>query len=82
MKVKELIEQLQQFDPEMRVMTTQTDPTDYNYKVDIKQVIEGDCIDDSGCYDEDGNEIDLPTFTEDDENWPKIKAVLIDIGDV
>ena len=38
MTVKQLIEQLQQFNPETPVLGTCTDPSDFNYKSPIKGI--------------------------------------------
>ncbi len=74
MNVKELIEQLSQYDPETEVMGMVTDPTDWTYKVDIES-IEFDSPHDDGSVDNDDNDYD-----EDDEYVGK-KVVLINLGD-
>lgn len=73
MNVKELIEQLSQYDPETEVMGMVTDPTDWTYKVDIES-IEFDSPHDDGSVDYDDNDYD-----EDDEYVGK-KVVLINLG--
>ena len=53
MKVKELIEQLSKFDPEMDVLSEfDSDGDDFMIKVDLKTVYEGDNVDDSNWEDD------------------------------
>jgi len=48
MTVKQLIEQLNQFNPETPVLGLCTDPTDYTYKVPIKSIFLGSPFDSNG----------------------------------
>ena len=53
MKVKELIEKLSKFDPEMDVLGEfDSDGDDFMVKVDLKKVYKGDNIDDSNWEDD------------------------------
>ena len=53
MKVKELIEQLSKFDPEMDVLGEfDSDGDDFFVKVDLKKVYKGNNIDDSNWEDD------------------------------
>ena len=58
MKVKDLINELSQFDPETEVLGMCSDPTDFVYKVSIKSVNFGDPYDSNGYSGIDGSEID------------------------
>jgi hypothetical protein len=53
MKVKQLIEKLSKFDPEMDVLGEfDSDGDDFMVKVDLKKVYKGDNIDDSNWEDD------------------------------
>ena len=53
MKVKELIEKLNKFNPEMEVLGEfDSDGDDFMIKVDVEKVYKGDGLDDSSDYDE------------------------------
>jgi hypothetical protein len=53
MKVKELIEKLNKFNPEMEVLGEfDSDGDDFMVKVDVEKVYKGDGFDDSSDYDE------------------------------
>ena len=53
MKVKELIQQLSKFDPEMDVLSEfDSDGDGFMIKVDLKTVYEGDNVDDSNWEDD------------------------------
>ena len=53
MKVKELIEKLNKFNPEMEVLGEfDSDGDDFMVKVDVEKVYKGDGLDDSSDYDE------------------------------
>ena len=53
MKVKELIEKLNKFNPEMEVLGEfDSDGDDFMVKVDVSEVYKGDGLDDSSDYDE------------------------------
>jgi hypothetical protein len=59
MTVKELIEHLNQFDSEAKVIFTHLDHTDWLYKVDMNEwdITSGDEEDDEDFYDENDNYI-------------------------
>jgi hypothetical protein len=53
MKVKELIEKLNKFNPEMEVLGEfDSDGDDFMVKVDVEKVYKGNGLDDSSDYDE------------------------------
>lgn len=83
MTVKQLIEQLQQFNPETQVLGTCTDPTDFNYKSPIKSIFLGDPFDSNGYSGVDNSEIDDYNELYDDEGeFIGEKVLLINLGDV
>jgi hypothetical protein len=80
MTVKQLIEKLQEFDPETVVVGTCTDPTDFTYINTIESVELGDPIDSNGnSYFEDEDE---DKDYDEEYNYIGPKVVLINIGDV
>ena len=87
MKVKDLINELSQFDPETEVLGMCSDPTDFVYKVSIKSVNFGDPYDSNGYSGIDGSEIDwVECYDEDGDTGKEIyigtPVVLINLGDV
>ena len=83
MTVKQLIEQLNQFNPETPVLGMCTDPTDFNYKSPIKSIFLGDPFDSNGYSGVDNSEIDDYDELYDDEGeFIGEKVLLIDLGDV
>ena len=83
MTVKQLIEQLQQFDSETLVLGTCTDPSDFNYKSPIKSIFLDSPFDSNGYSGVDGSEIDDYDELYDDEGeFIGEKVLLIDLGDV
>lgn len=83
MTVKQLIEQLNQFNPETPVLGMCTDPTDFNYKVNIKSIFLGDPFDSNGFSGVDNSEIDDYNELYDDEGeFIGEKVLLINLGDV
>jgi len=97
MTIKQLIEQLSQFDPNTEVLGTCTDPTDYTYKVKIESIELGSPYDDNGYSGVDGsliNDLYVDEYNEetgeeiqsepyDDEyNYIGPKVLLINIGDI
>lgn len=83
MTVKQLIEQLNQFNPETPVLGMCTDPTDFNYKSPIKSIFLGDPFDSNGYSGVDNSEIDDYDELYDDEGeFIGEKVLLINLGDV
>lgn len=85
MTVKELIEQLSTFDPEMEVLGTVTDPTDYTYKSKIQNITIDSPFDTNGYSGIDDEELDWGKhYDENEETGEDIyigpKVVLIDLG--
>lgn len=72
MKVKDLIQELSEFDPEMDVVVKTTDPGGYTYSTTIDSIDVGSEFDDNGFSGIDGHEVG-----EDDNN---IGVVVIDLG--
>jgi hypothetical protein len=82
MTIKQLIEQLSQFDPNTEVLGTCTDPTDYTYKVKIESIELGSPYDDNGYSGVDGSLSDSADGYNDDGDYVGTKVLLINIGDV
>ncbi len=82
MTVKQLIDQLSQFDPNTEVLGMCTDPTDYTYKVQIESIELGNPFDDNGYSGVDGSLNDNDEYYDEDDNYVGPKVVLINIGDV
>jgi len=87
MTVKQLIEQLNQFNPETQVLGLCTDPTDFNYKSPIKSIFLGDPFDSNGYSGVDSSELDWDVHYYEDETMgePEYigpKVVLLNLGDV
>jgi hypothetical protein len=74
MTVKELINHLQQFESETKVMFSHLDHTDYMYKLDLREedVVLGDVVSDH--YDED-NEL-----WDDEDNYCGPEVVLFNLS--
>ena len=74
MTVKELINHLQQFDSETKVMFSHLDDTDFLYKVDLNKedVVLGDVVSDH--YDEDNELFD------DEDNYIGPEVVLFNLN--
>lgn len=79
MKVKDLIKQLSEFDPETEVIGSCTDPTDYTYMVPIESVKLDSPYDSNGYSGVDGSEVTGDEWSEDDD-YIGPKVVVIDLG--
>jgi hypothetical protein len=84
MTVKELIEQLKQFDLETPVIGMCTDPTGYTYKVPISEVVSDSPYDSNGYSGVDGSEMDkdVKYWDHDIDEYIGPEVVLIDLGTV
>lgn len=87
MNVKELIDKLQQFDPETEVVCSIMDHTDFGYKVPIGKIELGDPYDESGYSAIDNSEKDWDEcYYEDDDTEEPVyigpKCVVIDLGQI
>jgi hypothetical protein len=89
MTVKELIETLNQFDPETEVIGSCIDPTDYKYKVPINSIEIDSPYDSNGYSGVDGSEISELELGDGEElyndDWEYIgpnKVVVINLGNV
>lgn len=87
MNVKELIDKLQQFDPETEVVCSVMDHTDFGYKVPIQNIELGDPYDEGGYSAIDNSEKDWDEcyYENDDTEEPVYigpKCVLIDLGQI
>ena len=83
MTVKELIEKLKEYNPEMNVLIESKDPTYYMYKSQIKTIGEGHPYDEGGYsgLDETGMiEMTAAEFDEDTDEFIGEKVLLINIG--
>lgn len=81
MTVKELMEILKEQNPDMKVLITVTDPTDYTYKVSIEEIRVGDPYDSNGYSGVTGEELEADEFDEDDQFIGE-NVLLIDVGTV
>ena len=79
MTVKELIEKLKEYNPDMNVLIESKDPTYYMYKSQIKTIGEGHPYDEGGYSGIDNTKINEMEFDEMDEFIGE-KVLLIDIG--
>lgn len=79
MTVKDLIEQLSEFNPETEVICSVTDPTDYTYKVPIDDIRLDSPFDSNGYSGVDGSEIEGDVY-DDDFEFIGEKVVIIDLG--
>lgn len=87
MTVKELIDQLNTFDPQTQVLCQSTDPTDFTYKSPIKSISLDTPFDDSGYSGVDNSEMEWDECYEEDEETGEEtyigpKVVIINLGDV
>ena len=80
MKVKDLIKILSEYDSEMEVLGTCTDPSDYTYVVEI-EVGEGSPYDSNGYSGIDGSE-DVEANYDETNTYIGPRVILIYLGDV
>jgi hypothetical protein len=85
MTVQELINKLQQFDPQTEVVCSIMDHTDWGYKLPINEIELGNPYDEGGYSAIDNSEMDYDTcYYEDEDTEEEIyvgpKAVVIDLG--
>ena len=83
MKLKDFITHLQQFDPELEVVGSTTDPTDYTYKValDEDSISLGDPYDSNGGSAFEDDEDDSSNWDEEYKyNCIGPKVLIIDLG--
>lgn len=80
MTVQELINKLQQFDPQTEVVCSIMDHTDWGYKLPINEIELGDPYDEGGYSAIDNSEIDYDTCYNDEDVYVGPKAVVIDLG--
>ena len=80
MTVKELIEKLKEYNPEMNVLIESKDPTYYMYKSQIKTIGEGHPYDEGGYSGIDHTEMSVNEFDEFTDAFIGEKVLLIDIG--
>lgn len=84
MTVKELIKKLEQFEPEMAVIGSCIDGSDYRYTMSIKSVELDSPYDDNGYNAIDGSEPEDEIWVETENNLYYVgpKVVVIDLGTV
>ena len=84
MTVKQLIEQLNQFDPETQVLGMCIDTSDYVCKKPIETIYLGNPFDSNGFSGVDNTEIDDmdDSLFDDEGEYIGKKVLLIDLGDV
>jgi hypothetical protein len=84
MTVKQLIEQLNQFDPETQVLGMCIDPSDYVCKKQIENIYLGNPFDSNGFSGVDNTEIDDmdDNLFDDEGEYTGEKVLLISLGDV
>jgi hypothetical protein len=80
MTVQELINKLQQFDPQTEVVCSIMDHTDWGYKLPINEIELGDPYDEGGYSAIDNSEKDYDTCYNDEDEYVGPKAVVIDLG--
>ncbi len=80
MTVQELINKLQQFDPQTEVVCSIMDHTDWGYKLPINEIELGDPYDEGGYSAIDNKEMDHDTCYNDKDEYVGPKAVVIDLG--
>lgn len=84
MKLKDFITHLQQFDPELEVVGSTTDPTDYTYKValDEDSISLGDPYDSNGgsVFGDDDDDDDYSSNWDEEYNYIGEKVLIIDLG--
>jgi hypothetical protein len=81
MTIKQLIDQLSQFDPNTEVLGTCTDPTDYTYKVKIDSIRLDSPFDSNGYSGVDGSEME-DEYWDEDGNFIGKEVVIIDLGNI
>jgi hypothetical protein len=80
MTVQELINKLQQFDPQTEVVCSIMDHTDWGYKLPINEIELGNPYDEGGYSAIDNSEMDYDTCYTDEDEYVGPKAVVIDLG--
>jgi hypothetical protein len=80
MTVQELINKLQQFDPQTEVVCSIMDHTDWGYKLPINEIELGNPYDEGGYSAIDNSEMDYDTCYNDEDEYVGQKAVVIDLG--
>jgi hypothetical protein len=80
MTVQELINKLQQFDPQTEVVCSIMDHTDWGYKLPINEIELGNPYDEGGYSAIDNSEMDYDTCYNDEDEYVGPKAVVIDLG--
>jgi hypothetical protein len=80
MTVQELINKLQQFDPQTEVVCSIMDHTDWGYKLPINEIELGNPYDEGGYSAIDNSEMDYDTCYNDEDEYVGSKAVVIDLG--
>lgn len=82
MKLKDFITHLQQFDPELEVVGSTTDPTDYTYKValDEDSISLGDPYDSNGGSVFGDDDDDYSSNWDEEYNYIGEKVLIIDLG--
>ena len=82
MTVQELINQLQQFDPNLSVVCSINDHTDWNYKIPVQEIEVGDPYEEGGVNVLDGSEIDYNIDYDSNENYIGPKCVVFELGSI
>ena len=82
MTVQELINQLQQFDPNLSVVCSINDHTDWNYKIPVQEIEVGDPDEEGGVNVLDGSEIDYNIDYDSNENYIGPKCVVFELGSI
>jgi hypothetical protein len=80
MTVQELINKLQQFDPQTEVVCSIMDHTDWGYKLPINEIELGNPYDEGGYSAIDNSEMDYDICYNDEDEYVGPKAVVIDLG--
>ena len=80
MTVQELINKLQQFDPQTEVVCSIMDHTDWGYKLPINEIELDNPYDEGGYSAIDNSEMDYDTCYNDKDEYVGPKAVVIDLG--
>lgn len=87
MTVQELINQLQQFDPNTSIVCSINDHTDFNYKVHIESIEVGNPYDEAGINVLDGSESDYDLDYHEDEDTGEEtyigpKCIVFELGSI
>lgn len=82
MTVQELINHLQQFDPNLSVVCSINDHTDWNCKVPIQEIELGDPYDEGGVNVLDGSDIDYDIDYDSDDNYVGPKCIVFELGSI